>query len=298
MKARQILERTIRRLRLLVRQSGSVDVVIYGKYPRAWRAALNAGSPVWTRLPDVHSVTVVPAGRRLPRPGKRRQVVIPLLERNILALKLPAIVMHPGDAIEPFADKARFADYAVAQGFEAYVPWTVTDPGGAKFPAVLKRTNLASGRGVVVVESRAELDRRLAEAPWAGESVIVQELIEGTSEYVTHMVCRDGKLLWHLSYRYPRPSARDIKTGAQPGWTQPYRPSAEILDILAGFARPVRFTGPLNIAYKFRADGRPAVFEINPRLGASLMLPENTDDLRACLAVILANATWTEPVAQ
>lgn len=44
------------------------------------------------------------------------------------------------------------------------------------------------------------------------------------------------------------------------------------------------------IDWRRRPDGRLAVFEVNPRLGASLMRPENGADLAAAIGALLAAA--------
>ena len=53
--------------------------------------------------------------------------------------------------------------------------------------------------------------------------------------------------------------------------------------------RPLDYDGPVNVDFKRRADGRICILEVNPRLGGSLMRPENARDLRAALREIVSH---------
>jgi carbamoylphosphate synthase large subunit len=52
---------------------------------------------------------------------------------------------------------------------------------------------------------------------------------------------------------------------------------------------PLNYRGPCVIDYKL-ADGRVQIFEINPRLGGTLLLKSNAGQLRQALGHILAAA--------
>jgi carbamoylphosphate synthase large subunit len=53
---------------------------------------------------------------------------------------------------------------------------------------------------------------------------------------------------------------------------------------------PLRYSGPCNIDYMLRPSGQPAVFEINPRFGGTLFLPENRQHLRQALRCLIETA--------
>ena len=53
----------------------------------------------------------------------------------------------------------------------------------------MKRTDLNTGRGVVVVQSAAELAARLAEPIWRGQPVVLQEL----AKYLRELRVMGGK---------------------------------------------------------------------------------------------------------
>jgi len=63
-----------------------------------------------------------------------------------------------------------------------------------------------------------------------------------------------------------------------------------VLRQIEAVLRPLAFSGPCNVDYKRTADGRLQIFEINPRLGGTLMLPSQSKQLRAALACIVEHA--------
>jgi carbamoylphosphate synthase large subunit len=64
-----------------------------------------------------------------------------------------------------------------------------------------------------------------------------------------------------------------------------------VLRQIEAVLQPLAFSGPCNVDYKRTDDGRLQIFEINPRLGGTLMLPSQSTQLRAALACIIENAT-------
>ena len=189
------------------------------------------------------------------------------------------------------ADKAKFAAYAKSIGATRLLPRTFR-LDRPKFPAVLKRTDLNSGNGVAVVTSREQLDARLASAPWAGRPVLLQALVPAHTDHVTYLVCVEGKVVWHRTYAYRLAQPDQIRgpVVTQTGKRKRTRPR----DIRAfeTLLLPLRYSGPANVDYRRRPDGSVAILEINPRLGGSLMKPENVGDLAACLAAIVRHARW------
>lgn len=271
------------------------EVFVHGRHTRRWMAALGPRGSVWSTLSDTRTVRR-PRGWR--RAAGRRRVVIPLLETHIASAPRPCWALIPSrHALETLADKARFARYAREQGLDASIPETLDPATASRFPAVLKRTDLNAGDGVVVVGSAAELASRRAAEPWCGRPILLQALIEGSVEYVAHVVGVDGRIVWHCSYAYPLATARTIRRPAERVEILPSRLSASDLALFERFLRPLRFDGPASVDFKRRADGSIVVLEINPRLGGSLMRPELVADLADALRAILAHASWHEQTA-
>jgi glutathione synthase/RimK-type ligase-like ATP-grasp enzyme len=259
------------------------SIEIHGRHSPDWMNALAPSSDVWRYLPRFQL-------------GARKRIVIPLLEKHVASMPDDCWALVPdARSLSVFADKLAFAHYAAQRGLGALVPRTL-DLAAPKFPAVLKRTNLNAGIGVVVVTSQAELDAHLGREPWAGQKLVLQELIEARTEYVTHVVCAGGRIVWHRSYAYAHDTARTIRGTLNSASTiQPVRLMATELAAFEKFTLPLGFDGPANIDFRRRADGSLAILEINPRLGGSLMRPENTRDLAGALNAIIRHAKWRAP---
>lgn len=267
------------------------DVVLFGDKYLNWAPTLPQ-DPVWARLPRIASVTHQGDGWRpaTDRPTETNRLVLPLDRWNILATPFNSWSLLPKlPALTAFADKQQFSDFVAARGLGEFAPRTYA-PGAEVFPLVLKRTNLAASRGVVLVRSPGELEQRLGEPVFAGQPVVRQEYIEAAADHVTHAVCLDGRFAWHCTYTYRTgPGALATPRDMVP---IPDQLSDQDRDVLNRFTLAAAFTGPVNIDYRRRADGRLAILEINPRFGGSLLRRRDRSDLLGALQAIVANARW------
>jgi hypothetical protein len=276
-------------VRRLVPRTLLPDVAINGRHSDSWNSALDGEAKVWSKLADIAQPAIGEAR------WWRRRVVIPLLEPHIASMPggCDALVPPP-EAVSILSDKARFANYALTVGALDLVPRTypVDRPS---FPAVLKRTDLNSGHGVALVTSTDELEAKLRSSPWLGESVVLQEAVRARMDRVTYVVCVRGRIVWHCSYGYPLSSRLAIRGAVEGEPMKRLRTRASDLVAFERLLRPLQFDGPANIDYRRRADGSIAILEINPRLGGSLMKPENVADLAACVRAIVRYARWRPP---
>ena len=160
----------------------------------------------------------------------------------------------------------------------------------ARFPCTLKRIDLNAGQGIAVVASAEHLQSLLEQSPWQGQPFVLQAMVEGEAEIVTHCICKRGRILWHTSFAYTLPRGEIIRTPNNVQSIRPVPTSSSTLRQLRRFLTPLNYTGPCNFDYKLTPDGTVAAMEINPRLGGSLMLPENAPHLQAALSCIVRNA--------
>jgi hypothetical protein len=275
--------------------SRCLRVVIYGEHSPDWMTALAPGAAVWTGMPDVDEVLLVPdrPGVVIPEPrhGGTRTVVIPLMEDHTRHCPPHYLSLVPDHrSIDVLADKAAFADYVRTEGLGELCPETYESAADAVFPCVLKRANLNAGQGVVIARSLPDLMSRLAQEPWAGHTCILQSLEREPVEYVTHCVCRDGRILWHCTFAYEADARDLIRTANMVNPVRPVAASASGLEQIETLLVPLGYCGPCNVDYKISNSGKLAVFEINPRLGGSLMRPENVDYLQGALSCIIEAA--------
>jgi len=268
-------------------------VVIWGVHSLDWMTALHPSAPVWKKIPQVGGVVHrsplrpdVSLGARLGR----RTVVIPLMEEHIAQrpARHAALVPTP-EVLAILRDKGRFADYVRERGLSHLCPATYASIEEAKFPCVIKRTDLNSGHGVEMAASLEQARGVLENDPFAGCECVVQAMTAFEVEYTIHCVCRKGRIVWHAAYAFDFPEQQIRKVGARYTIRRATM-SGRALEDLEALLLPLEYSGPCNVDCTLGADGGLVIFEINPRMGGSLMRPENTNDLAACLSVIIAEA--------
>ena len=165
-------------------------------------------------------------------------------------------------------------------------------------PCVVKADGLAAGKGVFVCRTQAEADEAFVRARAFGETVVIEELLEG--EEASVFVATDGESVAVL------PSAQDFKrigdgdTGPNTGGMGAYSPvpglgHAEVEEIVDRVHRPVLselarrgtpFVGTLYAGLMLTAGG-PKVLEFNCRFGdpeTQAILPLLESDLLELLA--------------
>jgi phosphoribosylamine--glycine ligase len=188
---------------------------------------------------------------------------------------------HLGHAVfGPGADAARIEgskSFAKDVMRAAGVP-TAEALSVARIPCVIKADGLAAGKGVFVCREQHELDTALREATAFGDSIVIEELLEG-EELSVFALCDGAGAL-------PLPTVQDFKRigegdqGPNTGGMGSYSPVAglgpedveELVDtihrpVLAELAeRGMPFVGALFAGVMLTADG-PRVLEFNCRFG-------------------------------
>ncbi len=272
-----------------------IGAIVYGTAWPDWMSALSPQSRVWDGVSGVRSVIMVPASPApvIPAPPAEisQVVVLPLLEADIRNRPRAFPSLAPDErALDTFGDKAKFQAYVQENGLADLCPEHYPSPAEARFPCFLKRTALWAGQGIAAVEAAEELQSLLEQPPWQGQPYILQAMAEGEGEFVTHCVCKNGKILWHTSYYCMLPPGELIRHGTAAQSIYRATICETGLGHMQRFLEPLNYTGPCNIDYKLSADGRLQILEINPRLGGSLMLPPHMADLQAALSCIIENA--------
>lgn len=270
-------------------------VIIFGSHCPVWMSALAPEAPVWSLLPDVKMVCNVSSRKKLrlimADKGDYHTVIIPLMENHIAKCPKKYHSLVPGKrALGLLANKAEFAAYVAQNNLDSLVLRHYDSIDEIVWPVVLKREDLNSGRGIEIVRSREHFESLLLTDEWRTQKYVVEELMPGEFEYVTHCICKDGRILWSSTFEYEMFSAMEIRTPDNVKAMRPSSASPSAISQMEKMLAPLRYNGPCNVDYKIDADGNMKVFEINPRLGGSLMLPQNVDYLSHALSCITHNA--------
>ena len=274
-------------------RSGLTDVVIFGVHAH-WSHAINPQAEVWSILNGIRSVTMLQGHDPTEIRCGTDTVVLPLMDQHIAICPRNGRSLFPTEAAaKVLSNKLTFAHYVGHAGLSSHAPTTLS-VNAPEFPCVLKRVDLNSGRGVRVIRNAAELSIALDEAPWAGHPYVLQEFIEAAADFVTHAVCRAGKIIWHCTYKYELDLQDPIQRPDNKGSISRAAASGEVLSVLSKFLTPLDYDGPVTFDYRFSRDGALKVIEINPRLGGSLMWVSNRTDLVEALSAIIEHAYVAE----
>jgi phosphoribosylamine--glycine ligase len=168
----------------------------------------------------------------------------------------------------------------------------------ARPPCVIKADGLAAGKGVFVCRDQVQLDIALHAAASFGDSIVIEELLEG--EEISVFALCDGSRALALPVVQDFKRAEDGDTGPNTGGMGSYSPvagfgPAEVEEVLETVHRPVLeelavrgapFVGVLFAGLMLTDDG-PRVLEFNCRFGdpeTQSLLPRVDGDLLGALA--------------
>ncbi len=279
-----------RHLRMRPAVGPGLRVILYGLPYGDWNAAL-ADPKMWQDLGVVSEVRRVPGFRGLLPRATERTVLIPMKTshtveaprdyRSLIPDRRTALIL---------ADKDAFYSYMVESGFGAYVPATYASPGEALFPCVAKRLDLSASIGVEIATTRTHLEEILQSRLFNGRPFLLQAVVPGTLEYATYCICDGGRILWSSTFVSTMGGPAMIKNEDNGKDRRIVTTPVEVLKQFETVLAPLGYRGPCVIDYKIAGDGRVQIFEINPRLGGTLLLESNAGLLREALSQVLAAA--------
>ena len=277
-------------------RSGSKHVIIFGQHSEDWMSALHPRALVWKQIADVKSVKLFSAANEIPKTYKKNAsniLIIPLMETHLYEMptNFTSLTSTPA-LVQLMADKLKLTENLNAHGFARYVPKTWTNPTDSTFPCIIKPRELNGAQGIKILKSFHELQTVLSEPEFNLKSCFFQDFISSDVEYVCHIVALNGEILFSNYFKYTMPNLEMVR-----GWDSPTtinncgsNLNFEVFIIFKEIIKLLNYTGPCNIDFKM-INGVPKIFEINPRLGGSLMVSENLSVLAQILKTIIRNAS-------
>jgi predicted ATP-grasp superfamily ATP-dependent carboligase len=191
-----------------------------------------------------------------------------LIARHAERLSRHIIVAAPAfEAIEAVDPKDHLMRTARDLGLRIPRTWTAeewrADPGA--LPVMIKPVWGVGGRGVRRIDDAADLDAALSEAVEAGETLLIQDYIEGEDDCLTALFHK-GALKASAAYRnlsqYPRGAGAGVlrETVSE----HPFLPTTEAL------FGSLAWTGVAEVDFRWNGNGDPYLIEVNPRFWAGL----------------------------
>lgn len=164
-------------------------------------------------------------------------------------------------------DKLAFNNAMIRAGLGACIPpmfssWPA-DPDA--YPVILKQRRDDWGKNSCIVPARPapchEIDH---------DTQFAQAYLPGTEEWATHLLLRDGRILFEASIRYTMPDIPCVKGAQTPPLGRQWQGQTEHLDLFRRVLDAAGFRdGTCCIDYRIGRD-QVHIFEVNPRFGGSL----------------------------
>jgi carbamoylphosphate synthase large subunit len=208
--------------------------------------------------------------------------ILPLMETHMLLLHKHRIkaMMPDLQTIKIFTCKKLFSQYVIKYNLINYTPQTFSSlkdienfkntQNSVKF--IIKPYNLYAGQGMIITDTIRELDIN---------NFVVQEYIHTNIEYCAYIVAKNGKIQYSVIYKYIFQTDPYVKTAVDQNMVNNSEKiilDQQYIDCLELFLLPCHFNGVCNIDFKIH-NNTLKLFEINPRLGGSLMFKKNHQDL-------------------
>lgn len=168
------------------------------------------------------------------------------------------------EAIDICDDKYLFYTTLVEKGFENDMPRVGKN---LKIPYIVKRKVAHMGVDCYIIDTPEKEREHWQEINHP--DFFCQEIVPGKKEYATHLIFRDGKVVCSLNVLYIFSTPTYVKgvdkfIGNKLG-------KCPHLGLFTDILNAINFEGICCFNYK-EVDGKPYIFEINPRFGSSLSM--------------------------
>lgn len=273
--------------------SENIQVIFYGQVSQDWKDSFYPDSPIWNQIPEVKQVLATNYPKVVRDSSFSKQVVIPLLpDHSKTCPKGYFSLIPPDESVDICANKKKFIDFLIANDLSDYCSRQY-EKDSVEYPAIIKTPTDSGGKNIRIVQNEEEFVRLINSDIYKNKDFYVEEYIHGNVEHVVNVICKDGKILWSFGHEYYRPEEYYVKHGVQ-GQSSFYTPPQEFLNIFEHIMGLLNYSGPCNFGYKVK-DGKPKIFEVNPRFGSGLVVPKaHKPYFIESLRVLIANSIVTD----
>lgn len=167
--------------------------------------------------------------------------------------------------IETLYYKDKFAKF-MNEYFSNCVPPTYFDDKQLIFPTIMKPIDGCAGYGIIIFKNKGEYENSKIKF---NNTYIIQEYV--CSAYITtgHFLCDSGNILWTAIYT-SKSAEYVIKRGAITNYTKRNLSENEI-NVFSDILKKLNYHGLCCIDYCIDNNDKIKIFEINPRIGGSLV---------------------------
>lgn len=201
---------------------------------------------------------------------RRYDIVVPLTlsaldeARRHSQPQKSALPLPSAESVHLCNDKYEFNQALISAGFGQYIP-NMAQGRALSPPYILKKRTGWWGLDCYIIrncdDEQAQLDRI------ADPEYFCQQLIPGSTEFATHILFVEGRIVKALNIKYR--FAHDMPIKGQDAEILKVVHRCPYQDLFANVLRTIHFEGLCCVNYKI-ANGQPFLLEINPRFGGSL----------------------------
>uniref|UniRef100_A0A6C0BD45 ATP-grasp fold PylC-type domain-containing protein n=1 Tax=viral metagenome TaxID=1070528 RepID=A0A6C0BD45_9ZZZZ len=250
-------------------------IIIFGNHSNDWMEA-------FSELESENLIHVKSFREVLKFKDLDNYLIIPLVEKEIqLLFRFKNNLQSSFCGFYNFKCKYKFSQYVKKNQLQDFCP-LYFNYGNIQYPCVSKPFNLSNGKSVEIHYKPFNTE----------DNKVIQEYIPSPQEYVSHIVSKNGVIIECITYMY---------TPLNPQLNGHYINNCNLIkevtkvdihfkSIFEKFLKPVLYTGVCNIDYKI-VNGLPKIFEINPRLGGSLMRKSFREDLKKIISALVESYT-------
>lgn len=159
-------------------------------------------------------------------------------------------------------DKFVFNNFLIENGFKQFIPPMAKN---LDYPYFLKKkTDVFGSHSYVITDESVE--REYLDELGSNE-FFKQQIISGAREFTTHILFENGRIVSSLSIQFEFDTEFPIK--GKDKWLYMKIVACPYPDLFSEILKTIKFEGICCFNYKV-LDGKPFIFEINPRFGGSL----------------------------
>ncbi|MGA2728164.1 MAG: hypothetical protein ABSE96_10145 [Terracidiphilus sp.] len=180
-------------------------------------------------------------------------------------LQKNSLPLPTAEAVRLCDDKYEFNRALIDAGFGRYIP-EMAEGRALTPPYILKKRIGIWGKDCFIISNPVDEQRQLDRI--TDPEYFCQKFIAGPTEFCTHILFVNGRIVKALNIKYEFASSAPIKGQDAPHLMVICR--CPYLDSFARVLRTVRFEWLCCVNYKV-VKGQPFLLEINPRFGGSLV---------------------------
>lgn len=172
--------------------------------------------------------------------------------------------LHPEDrVVQRCDDKLAFMRFLGETGFGDVAP--ALRAAGPPYPYVWKRRHAANGDDCHVIRTEGdEQGLDLDNSDW-----FAQDLAPGVDEFAAHILRRSGTIRYASTFAYRMSGPDRVRGAAEAPRSKQFTRGCPHLALFDRVLDRLDYEGTACFNYKV-VDGRPLIFELNPRFGGSL----------------------------